>query len=416
MPTVEEVEAETAEWVDAHWDPALSVGDWWERMAEARLSHPLLPESAYGRGWDRTSMQASRRVMAAKEVVGPPPGLGMTLAAPTLAAHGTPDQIECYVPDIVSGRRAWCQLFSEPGAGSDLAGLQTRAVADGDEWIVNGQKVWTSGGHHAELGMLVARTDPHLPKHQGLTYFALPMLQDGVEVRPLKEMTGRAIFNEVFMSDARVGDDARLGARGDGWRVANTTLTEERASIGAGLSGGPSAFPGGIANHLVRNAGEVVERWRKRERRDGGGVGPGLVRRYFALARELGRVEDPLIRDQLVQLHVLSEVNRLNVARAKAGGRRSGAEGNIAKLHNAELHRRFREVGLALIGADGLLSERSAATGGFVQEIALFSPAPAIYGGTDQVQRNIIGERALGLPKEPGPPKDTPFSELPKNS
>ena len=198
--------------------------------------------------------------IAARGALGAPAGLGLLLAAPTIASHGTREQIDTYVRDIVTGRQAWCQLFSEPAAGSDLAGLQSRAGRDGDEWIVNGQKVWTSGGQYADLGMLLARTDTHVPKHQGITYFAFPMHQPGVEVRPLREMTGRALFNEVFMTDARVADDAVIGGENHGWAVANTTLMNERSGLGSGAGSplGSGATPGTVAGHLERRAGDFV--------------------------------------------------------------------------------------------------------------------------------------------------------------
>ena len=227
-------------WLSENWDPDVTVAEWWERLGLAGWSAPSLPTDAYGRGLSRTDGIRVQQRIKASGALGPPAGLGLLLAAPTIASHGTRQQIDTYVRDIVTGRQAWCQLFSEPAAGSDLAGLQTRAVRDGDEWIVNGQKVWTSGGQYADLGMLLARTDTHVPKHQGISYFALPMHQPGVEVRPLREMTGRALFNEVFMTDARVADDALIGGENHGWAVANTTLMNERAGLGSG-AGSPWA-------------------------------------------------------------------------------------------------------------------------------------------------------------------------------
>ncbi len=191
----------------------------------------------YGRGLSRGDAIRVGQTIAEFGALGPPAGLGPALAAPTIATHGTPEQIERYVRDIVTGQRGWCQLFSEPGAGSDLAGLNTRAVRDGEVWMVNGQKVWTSGGHFADLGMLLARTDPTAPKHQGITWFAFDMQQPGVEVRPLREMTGNTMFSEVFFTEATVSDDARVGAANDGWAVAQTTLLYERSGMGAGGRG-----------------------------------------------------------------------------------------------------------------------------------------------------------------------------------
>jgi hypothetical protein len=192
-------------WLDANWDPDLTVGEWWQRLGTSGWAAPALPANAYGKGVSRNEAIAVAQRIVTRGAVPAPGGLGMLLAAPTIAVHGTQEQIDQYVLPIVTGQAAWCQLFSEPGAGSDLAGLGTRAVKDGEEWIVNGQKVWTSGGHIADMGMLIARTDPDMPKHQGITWFAMDMHQgNAVDVRPLREMTGRALFNEVFLSEARV--------------------------------------------------------------------------------------------------------------------------------------------------------------------------------------------------------------------
>ncbi|MGI9623645.1 MAG: acyl-CoA dehydrogenase family protein [Acidimicrobiales bacterium] len=412
MPTIEEADSSTEAWVADKWDPNLLVGEWWQRLADERLAHPMLPEEAGGRGWGRDLAQTVLRVLARNDALGPPTGLGMMLAAPTIAVHGTAEQIARYIPPILNGEHAWCQLFSEPGAGSDLAGLQTRADQDGDEWTVNGQKVWTSGGQVADMGMLIARTDGEAPKHQGITYFVCEMDQPGVEIRPLTEMTGRAMFNEVFLSDARVGDDAMIGGKGNGWRVANTTLTFERSHLGSGTVPVASAQCGSIAGNLDRRAGDFIV-----HRAGEVGVppiGPALFERLVELARKLGRSEDPVIRQRLVELYQLVEVNRLNMLRARAGQGRTGGEGNIGKLLVSELYRQFRDVGNLVVGAEGMMAAREVGEP-WIQELTLFSPAPAIYGGTDQVQRNIIGERVLGLPKEPGPSKDTPFSQLQKN-
>ena len=409
-----EVKAEVANWIDDNWDPELTVAEWWQLMADARLAHTMLPEEAGGRGWSRALNHAALSVIADKNVLGPPTGLGMMLAAPTISAHGTQEQIEEYIPKILNGQHAWCQLFSEPGAGSDLAGLQCKAEKDGDEWIINGQKVWTSGGKVADMGMLIARTDPELPKHQGISYFAFDMKQEGVDVRPLTEMTGRALFNEVFITDGRVHDDALIGGKSNGWRVANATLMFERSHLGSGTIPVPTAIPGSIAGQLERKVGEVISSINK-VRGGNPAIGPRLFDRLSELSQKLGQDKDPVIRDEMMKLHTLVEVNRLNMIRAKSNTDRTGAEGNIGKLMMSELYRQFREVGNMVIGAEGMLTASEVDYGGWIHEVTVFSPAPSIYGGTDQVQRNIIGERVLGLPKEPGHPKETPFTELPKN-
>jgi len=411
--TTDEVRAELDAWIADNWDPDITVAEWWARLAAGRWVSPSMPPEAGGRGYGRDLAAVVSTGLAEANVVGPPNGLGLMLAAPTIGVHGTPEQIDRFVPEIFDGTVAWCQLFSEPGAGSDLAGLQCKAVRDGDEWIITGQKVWTSGGHVAQKGMLIARTDLEAPKHQGITYFAIDMEQPGIEVRPLREMTGQALFNEVFLDEARVPHDAVIGGLGAGWAVANTTLAFERASLGGGGKHPISVAPGSKAKRLGDRVGDFIERTNRGPDGEGGrGMGTSVM---IALAREANNASDPIIRQEIAKLHILGEVNRLNMMRAKAGGSRTGAEGNMAKLAMSELVRRSRDVGNLIIGADGMLAPSSCVYGGVVQEVTVFSPAPAIYGGTDQVQRNIIGERVLGLPKEPGPAKGTPFRELLQN-
>ena len=423
--------AELRAWLEENWDPDLTVGEWWERLGLAGWSSPTLPTNAYGRGVSRPEAAALLAEVGRFGALGPPGGLGLLLAAPTIATHGSQEQIDLYVRDIVTGRKAWCQLFSEPGAGSDLAGLSTRAQQQDDEYIVNGQKVWTSGGQTADLGMLLARTDPSVPKHQGITYFALDMNQPGVDVRPLREMSGHALFSEVFFSDARVGADAIIGELNNGWAVANTTLMYERAGLGAG--GGGSAFglaqPGTKAGHLDKRAGDFVAKPGAQAGRRGRvqQLRGGAASLYIGLAKGNGTWENPNVRQQLAQLHILSEIGRFNNERLKAT-RASGGDipgmANIAKLLMSDIVRLSRDVALSIVGAQGMLhtidpNEQKVldeATGNpFLAGItasALMSPAPSIYGGTDQVQRNIIGERALGLPKEPRDDHLKPFNEV----
>ena len=409
------VRAEVETFCDQNWDPDLTVEQWWRLLAGVGYSHPMLPVPAGGRGYGQDQAAVVSLVLVERGVLGPPGGLGRMLAAPTIAIHGTPEQIERFVPEILDGRVGWCQLFSEPNAGSDLASLQCRAERDGDEWVISGQKVWTSGGQVADKGMLLARTDPDLPKHGGISWFAFDMDQPGVEVRPLTEMTGRALFNEVFIDEARVADSALIGGLNNGWRVGNTTLMVERASLGASGRKPPELIPGPKGGVLGRRAGDFVGR--SMEALDGvPSLGIDLWWWLVDLARKNGTVAGRVLRDDLMRLYGLIEINRLSIQRAKAGGSASAAAPNIAKLTMSELTRSFRDIGLRVVGADGMLmGDSDSQSGGRIGEVALFSPAPSIYGGTDQVQRNIIGERVLGLPKEPGPPRDTPFSQLPKN-
>jgi alkylation response protein AidB-like acyl-CoA dehydrogenase len=419
-------------WLADNWDPDATVGEWWERLGSAGWSAPTLPTNAYGRGLTRNDGVRVERAIAEFGALGAPGGLGLMLAAPTIATYGTQAQIDRFVRPIVTGQHAWCQLFSEPGAGSDLAGLQTRATRDGDEWVVDGQKVWTSGGHVADMGMLLARTDAAVPKHQGISYFAFSMHQPGtIDVRPLRELTGEVNFNEVFISEARVHDDARIGELHGGWAVANATLGFERSSLGAG--GGHSAIsaatPGTVAGDLDRRAGDFV------------GVTTAApsemaltgasARILTNLARDHGLLDDPLLRQEIVRLHTMAEIGRYGSLRAKAaqitGRNEVPGLANCAKLSTSAMARLSREIALRILGAAGTLhgytTEQEAALNAAVgnpfhrevTEVALRSPGPAIYGGTDQVQRNIIGERVLGLPKEPGNERTTPFRDLPKN-
>ncbi len=433
MP-ITDADAVTAvkEWLAVNWDPDLTVLEWWERLGTSGWSAPGLPEASYGRGLARSEVVRVQEAIASFGALGAPGGLGMLLAAPTIATHGTDEQRERYIRPIVTGTEAWCQLFSEPGAGSDLAGLQTRAERDGDEWVVTGQKVWTSGGQVADMGMLLARTNPDVPKHQGITYFALDMRQPGVEVRPLREMTGRALFNEVFLTEARVSGDAIIGGANNGWAVANTTLAFERAGLGAGgggARGSSTAVPGSIAGDLSKRAGDLVS---ARSRGGAGGPGgvPGSSALLQTLARSLGVNRDPVIRQGLAQLHILTEIGRFTAQRQKAlrasGGDIAGA-GNLAKLAMSNILRLTRDLGPQILGPRGMLHGYTAAQnaaladlpsaelGAVVTEMTLFAPAPTIYGGTDEIQRNIVGERALGLPKEPNQDKVTPFRDLPRN-
>jgi alkylation response protein AidB-like acyl-CoA dehydrogenase len=430
------------DWLGANWDPDLTVGDWWERLGLAGWAAPGLPANAYGRAMARADTVLVQREISSFGALGAPAGLGLLLAAPTIATHGTQEQIDLYVRDIVCGRKAWCQLFSEPQAGSDLAGLQTRAIRDGDEWVINGQKVWTSGGQFSDLGMLLARTDANVPKHQGISYFAFDMHEEGADVRPLREMTGHALFNEVFLTDARVANSALIGGVNKGWAAANTTLMNERAGLGSGGGnsggGGVGAQPGTVLGHLSRRAGDCVPSRDAGERAKKRSKGSGEVWRALARgvdlfideARARGVHTDPVIRQDLVRLYTLGELGRMNGLRlkaVKAQGSDIAGLPNVAKLMMSQTVRLSRDLGLSILGPSGTLHSYSEdthaladASGGSlargITEIALFAQAPPIYGGSDQVQRNIIGERVLQLPKEPNSDRTTPFSELPKNA
>jgi alkylation response protein AidB-like acyl-CoA dehydrogenase len=425
------LEHELETWIEENWSLDLTAGEWWDRLGNAGWSMPVLPVEWYGKGVAREEGIRLTQIVSDR-TLGPPGGLGLLLAAPTIATVGSDEQKARYVPDIVTGRKAWCQLFSEPGAGSDLAGLNTSAVRDGDEWVVNGQKVWTSTAQYADMGMLLCRTNPDVPKHQGLTYFAFDMDQPGVEVRPLREMTGRAFFNEVFLTDVRVPHDAAIGGVDNGWAVANTTLAFERAGLGAGSNNAGSlggAKPGTRAGDLGRRVSELLAP--QGEDGSGPGTGVGLPIGYLVeLAKKTGKAQAPTVRHHLVQLYTMGQIARytnLRAAALRARGEEIPGFGNMAKIAQSRIFLLTRDTSYEILGAEGMLhayNERDQAAldavTGFpelaaITEAALFAQGPPIYGGTDQIQHNILGERVLGLPREPDPNKGRPFRELPKN-
>ncbi|HKF78614.1 MAG TPA: acyl-CoA dehydrogenase family protein [Candidatus Dormibacteraeota bacterium] len=401
------VRAEAAAWLREQWDPDLTVREWWALLAESGWGFPSWPREWFGRGLSPEQVAAVRQAFLEVGAIGPPASLGQQLGGPTLMTHGSPDLQRRFLPGLARGHEFWCQFFSEPGAGSDLAGLQTRAVRDGDEWVVNGQKVWTSGAQWADRGLLVARTDPDLPKHQGLTYFVIDLDQPGIEVRPLHQMNGAHGFNEVFFTDARVANDRIVGQLNGGWSVAVTTLMYERF-----MSALPSAQPGAKLGMLDARAGDVAS-GRLRSEREGAGVA-AIAQAVIEVARTLEKEADPVVRQRLAQLAALEEVNRLAGLRSAAAraGQRPGSGGSVRKVARSNLARLGSDVGMEVLGASGMLVGPDTPGDGRLQRLALSSPGTSIAGGTDEIQRNIIGERVLGLPKEPRLDVDVPFREL----
>jgi alkylation response protein AidB-like acyl-CoA dehydrogenase len=343
----------------------------------------------------RVQRHIEQRLRAAG-VGSPPPAIffNLYLAGPTMVTHGTDELRKRALRPMFTGEDIWCQLFSEPGSGSDLAGLSTRCVRDGEEWVANGQKVWNTLAHLANKGMLVARTDPELPKHKGLTYFMVDMHAPGVEVRPLRQITGEAEFNEVYLTDVRIPDADRIGDVGDGWRVSMTTLMNERTTIGAG-TGGPKRGGGSIA--------EAIYTWNHTTD------------------------HSPARRDQLMKLWCDAEVLRLTNMRAaqKARAGNPGPEGSIAKLAFATLNKSVYEWCIDTLGPAGLIDydytfrRPSEAlldgTPGSARKLFLRSRANSIEGGTSEIMRNILGERILGLPGEPRVDRDLPWSQVPRS-
>ncbi|WP_419841388.1 acyl-CoA dehydrogenase family protein [Candidatus Poriferisodalis sp.] len=380
-------------------DPAhSSYGEFRAAQFDAGLAWVHFDEGHGGLG---VSPKLQRRVEERLRKAGAPPMrpimFFMHLAGPTIHTHGDEALRQRYLRPMFTGEELWCQLFSEPGAGSDFAGLAARAVADGDEWVVNGQKVWNTLAHLADYGMLVTRSNPDVPKHRGLTYFALDMKLPGVEVRPLRQITGEAEFNEVYLTDVRIADADRIGDVGDGWRVALTTLMNERNAIGAGGGGQAKRASGPIS--------VLVKLWRRRATAD----------------------RDAAARDRLTKLWTRAEVLRLTNLRAGANRRKGnpGPEMSIAKLASAELNQDLMTCAVDLMGAEGLVGydytcrrpENLTVDGsdGGIQHGFLRVRANSIEGGTSEIMRNILGEQVLGLPGEPRLDKDVPWIDVPRN-
>jgi alkylation response protein AidB-like acyl-CoA dehydrogenase len=315
--------------------------------------------------------------------------LGHGMGAPMLIAHGADNQLDRWLRPLFVGTEVWCQMFSEPGSGSDVAGLSSRAVKDGEEWVVNGQKVWTTIAHISKWGMLLLRTDPELPKHKGMSYFVVDMEAEGVEVRPLRQITGEAEFNEVYFTDVRIPDAQIIGNRGDGWRVALTTLMNERVAIGS-----------------------------RRQTRDSGPIGD-----LVAVWREHGG--NAAQRDRVTDLWVEAEAARLTNLRANENrdAGTPGPEGSTAKLVHAELNKLIYELAVELMGPAGMLYDSYVYSqprpgdpeSTDIRRRFLRSRANSIEGGTSEIMKNILGERVLGLPGEPRNDSDLPWSEVPRN-
>ena len=404
-------------WLDEHWDEDLTLREWWGRLAGDGWAFPAWPKGHGGCDAPAEVARQTGHALAAAGAVGPPAGLGQMMGGPVVIEHGTDDQKDRWLLALASGRESWCQLFSEPGAGSDLASLQTRAERDGDVWIVNGQKVWTSGARGADRGMLVARTDGDAPKHKGITYFIIDMDQPGVEVRPLRQMDGGATFNEVFFTDAVVAHDAIVGSRNNGWMVAVSTLAYERLGLGGG---GRAAFaaigaPGERNRQLDRPVGELIRGARAEQSEQAATMAARGVGALTDLARAQGRAGDPIVRQRLMTMRALAEAHRMTGERASAAakaGRMPGPEVSTGKLVQSSLGRQARDLSLDIEGPHGMLMGDDAPDRGRFQLMGLRVQASSIAGGTDEVQRNIIGERVLGLPREPQVDRDVPFKDL----
>ena len=386
--------ADLARGVVADHDPKkVPIPEFLGACYDTGLSWVHFPEGQGGLGLSRGLQAVADQVL--QGAGGPVPlglnPMGYGMAAPTIREHAQSDELKKQLlRPLATTEDIWCQLFSEPGAGSDVAGLATSAIQDGDDWVINGQKVWTSLAHRARWGLLLARSNPDLPKHKGLTYFVLDMHAPGVETRPLRQLTGQAEFNEVYITDARIPDTHRLGAVGDGWRVAMTTLMNERSALGA----------------------------------SGSRRGAGTIEEAVSLWAARPELHTPVLRDRLAQLWLRAEAQRLTSERSRAsatvGG--PGPEGSIGKMVGAELNQRIYEWCMDLLGAEGLLYHGYAMSGahrdgdwrGPIQQRYLRSRANTIEGGTSEVMRNILGERVLGLPGDLRADAGMPWKEIPR--
>jgi alkylation response protein AidB-like acyl-CoA dehydrogenase len=415
--TDDQIVAAVRAWVDRHvppaWRDAAARGGppairevrtradyeaWYPAFGASGLVAPTWPV-AYG-GLD---LSPARARVAETELapynLGRLNPLGLNLAAPALFAHGTEAQRLRFLPPIVRNEELWCQLFSEPGAGSDLASLATRADRDGEGWVLSGQKVWTTWAHLADFGVCLARTDPDAPKRKGITYFLVDLHAPGVEVRPLRHIGGEVDFNEVFLDGVRVPDEHRVGEVGDGWRVAGATLSGERQMVAGSGSGGVDRIGGSGADRLVDAARAGDPRW-----------------------------QDPVLRQRLLRVWSEERIRAWTNLRVRAGlkaGRPPGPESSIGKVHQGELNQRIQLLAVDALGAEAIAWESGDVAGGAPEAYAaslpyvlrgmLRSRANTIEGGTSEVNRNIVGERVLGLPREPDPWQGAPWREVPRS-
>lgn len=399
MNNSEIIEAINA-WIDDNWNPDLSLREWREILVEGGWAAPHWPEVYFGRGFTLEQSAVVARVFNERGVVPAAQTGPRRLAAETILAMGNDTQKKRYLRPILTGEESWCQLFSEPGSGSDLAGLSARAEFIDGKWIINGQKVWNTSAHHADFGILVARTDFDVPKHQGISYFLIDMRQPGVEVRQLKQMNGHASFNEVFMTDAEVAAEDLVSAEGEGWAVAKTTLSYERRLGGVGRSfGGVKAERRGRCHEEyeeeLRIANEPYTWYPQRQ---------GRVDLVMPRARETGAIVDPAVRQEIAKLICMQKGASLASAAAEAK-RKSGSNelvpaGSIGKLAASVIARQANHVHTMISGADAMRSGPDSAEEGMIAEVLISTPAISIAGGTDEIQRNIISERVLGMPRD----------------
>jgi alkylation response protein AidB-like acyl-CoA dehydrogenase len=415
-PTEESVRAETRAWLAANWDPELGLVEWREKLIDAGWGAPTWPKAWGGRDLPPAMAAVVDQEIRRGGAVNVARAGIRTLAAATLLAHGSDYQKQKFLRRSLTGEDTWCQLFSEPGSGSDLAGAMTRAELKGNRWVINGQKVWTTSAHHADWGLLLARTDWEVPKHQGLTFFVLDMHQSGVEVRPLRQMNGHASFNQVFFTDAEIPPEHLVGELGGGWAVATTTLMHERrgadgtGAVGAGASA--TARKGRIYDEERAEVATTMEPYKWYPQR------AGRVDLVLERAKATGKLADPVVRQEIAKLLILARSAEWTARRARAAmaeGRPPGPEGSLGKLAASHVARAAARVHTLISGADAMLAGKDGPQDGIIAEVLISVPAVSIAGGTDEIQRNIISERVLRMPREPASDTDRPFRDVPRN-
>lgn len=408
------VRAEIREWLANEWDPNLSLVEWRKKLVRSGWGAPSWPADLFGRGLPTALASIVDEEMRRVAAVGVARSGARNLAIQTLLAHGSDAQKRAFLGPTLTGEYSWCQLFSEPGSGSDLAGAVTRVDQRDGRWIANGQKVWTTSADHADWGLLLARTDWDVPKHKGLSFFLINMRQPGIEVRPLRQMNGYASFNEVFLTDAEVSPEHRIGELGAGWTVATTTLMHERSH------GDPSAAKptdtGGREGRVYDEEREEITiatepyGWYPQR--------AGRVDLILDRARKTGKINDPVVRDEIAKLLSLNCSVEWTKRRARANlapGESLGPMGSLIKLVGSHVARAAAKVHTLISETDAMLAGADAPKDGLISEVFISVPAVSIAGGTDEIQRNIIAERILRMPKEPSLDTNLPFRDVRKN-
>lgn len=412
MSEEQAIRAEVRLWLETHWDPAVSLIDWRNLLADSGWGMPHWPKQWFGRDIPEAYLPAIDEEFSAIGAVGVAKIGIRLLAAATLLERANDAQKQRFLRRILTGEDTWCQLFSEPGSGSDLAGATTRADRRGDEWVINGQKVWTTSAHHADWGLLLARTDWDAPKHEGLSFFVINMKQSTIEVQPLKQMNGYCSFNQVFFTDAIVESENLISEVGDGWSVAMTTLSHERRGADALRRWGKASDrEGRIYDEERAEIATVMAPYTWYPQRT------GRVDLAWPRAKDTHTLADPAIRQELATLLMLNQAAEWTAQRARSAheqGKKQGPEGSLGKLAASEVAKCAARVHTSISGADAMLSGGDSPLDGIIAEILLSVPATSIAGGTDEIQRNIIAERVLKMPKEPR--MDTgPFRDVRKN-